>query len=265
MAIRYFFDGFRLLTKPGVRLYLIAPLLIDTVLFVVLTGFVFQQFDQAVDWLMGFLPQWLAFLSWIIWLLFGVLMLIVYGYTFTMIGTLIAAPFFGVLSERVQEYLSAPGESEALSWREYGAIAMRSLRRELRKLRYFLPRLLGILILCAVLSFVPLLNLITPIISFFWGAWNLYLQYVDYPADNNGISFDDLLADSQKRRGDAFGFGGAVLVGSAIPLLNLLVMPAAVAGATALFIDQQGLNQQGLNQQEPGQKGLDKKGSAEES
>jgi len=34
------------------------------------------------------------------------------------------------------------------------------------------------------------------------------------------------------------GFGGAAAVVQSIPLLNLLAMPASVAGATALWVDQ---------------------------
>jgi CysZ protein len=41
----------------------------------------------------------------------------------------------------------------------------------------------------------------------------------------------------RKRRRVAYGFGSAVAVTSMIPLANLFVMPVAVAGATALYVD----------------------------
>jgi CysZ protein len=34
------------------------------------------------------------------------------------------------------------------------------------------------------------------------------------------------------------GFGGATLVGTMIPIVNFIVMPAAVAGATALWVGE---------------------------
>ncbi|MBQ0798548.1 MAG: sulfate transporter CysZ [Porticoccaceae bacterium] len=245
MPSKHFFAGFRLLSKPGVRAYVIAPLLINVLLFIVLTTFAIQQFGQGMDWIMGFLPEWLAFLAWLIWAVFGLLLLLVYGYTFTILGNLVAAPFFGILSERVQQYLLSTPEPKTLAWRDYGPIIGHALGRELRKLGYFLPRLLGVFIVCAILSFIPLLNLITPVIGFYWGAWNLYLQYLDYPADNNKISFDALLVDSRSQRKSALSFGGLVLMGSSIPLLNLLVMPAAVAGATSLWVANQQANPPG--------------------
>ncbi|MEH6639306.1 MAG: sulfate transporter CysZ [Porticoccaceae bacterium] len=236
MAFNYFFEGFRLIARPGIRRYVLLPLLLNVLLFIVLTTFAIQQFGQGMDWIMGFLPQWLAFLAWLIWSVFGLLLLLVYGYTFTILGNLLASPFFGILSERVQQHLLSTPEPQTLSWRDYGPIIRHALGRELRKLWYFLPRLLGVLILCAILSFIPLVNLITPVIGFYWGAWNLYLQYLDYPTDNNKISFDALLIDSRSRLKSAVSFGGLVLLGSSIPLLNLLVMPAAVAGATSLWV-----------------------------
>ncbi len=35
----------------------------------------------------------------------------------------------------------------------------------------------------------------------------------------------------------AMGFGGAVMLAVMIPVLNMVAMPAAVAGATAMWVD----------------------------
>jgi CysZ protein len=52
-----------------------------------------------------------------------------------------------------------------------------------------------------------------------------------------------LRADEQKRRlGEkrmmSLGFGGAVTIATMIPVVNFLVMPAAVAGATAMWVER---------------------------
>ena len=41
----------------------------------------------------------------------------------------------------------------------------------------------------------------------------------------------------------SLGFGGAVMLATLIPLFNFLVMPVAVAGATALRVEQIPLDQ----------------------
>jgi CysZ protein len=53
----------------------------------------------------------------------------------------------------------------------------------------------------------------------------------------------DLTFSKQKqllagRKGLALGFGGSVMVMTSIPLINFIVMPVAVAGATLLYVEQ---------------------------
>ena len=48
--------------------------------------------------------------------------------------------------------------------------------------------------------------------------------------DNNRVSFKDMKLSLKQRRLTSIGFGGLVSVGMMIPLVNLLVMPAAVVG-----------------------------------
>jgi CysZ protein len=62
------------------------------------------------------------------------------------------------------------------------------------------------------------------------------LQYVDYPSDNHRESFAELKRFLQSTRLSAFGFGVPVAFGAMVPLLNLVVVPAAVCGATAYYV-----------------------------
>lgn len=55
-------------------------------------------------------------------------------------------------------------------------------------------------------------------------------------ADNDKVSFVDMLRWMKGRRGLSLGFGLPVYFGMLIPLVNLLVMPAAVAGSTILWV-----------------------------
>ena len=58
----------------------------------------------------------------------------------------------------------------------------------------------------------------------------LAVTYIDYPMANHGIGFDELRARLRERRLLGFGFGGAVMIALAVPVLNFLVVPCAVAG-----------------------------------
>jgi len=64
------------------------------------------------------------------------------------------------------------------------------------------------------------------------------VQYTDYAADNNGISFSELRRRLGGDRINSFGFGLAVYLMMLIPLLNLVLIPAAVAGGTVLWVER---------------------------
>ena len=238
MAFDHFITGFRLLGRPGIRIWVVLPLLINSALFVGITLLAIDYFSALFGSLMGWLPDWLSFIAWLIWGLFGLTLLFVYGYTFTILANLISSPFFGILAERTQHSLGRKPEAETLNWATIKAIAWRSFVRELRKLWYFLPRIIGVFLLCFVLSFVPLLNLATPFIIFLWAAWSMALQYLDYPADINRVNFDELRQHAKSSKRLLITFGGLVLIGTSIPLSNLLVLPAAVTGATSLWLKE---------------------------
>ncbi|MEZ0151437.1 MAG: sulfate transporter CysZ [Candidatus Reddybacter sp.] len=237
MGLTHFIKGFRLLAAPGVRLWVIMPLLLNLALFVGLTLYALQQFEDLMSWLLNYLPDWLEFIAWLFRILFGLLLAVCYAYTFTLAGNLIASPFYGLLANAVYIKLSGKDDDAPLTFKTASAIAWQAFVREVQKLGYFLPRLVGVLLLCLVLSFIPLVNFAVPAIAFLWGAWSLALQYLDYPADINCVNFKTVRQRAERDKGLSFTFGSIVLLSSTVPVLNLLVMPAAVAGATSLWIE----------------------------
>ena len=94
----YFLRGIRLIFAPGVRAYVIVPLLVNVLLFSVIIYFGVGQFRELLDWL---LPEWLGWLAYLLLPLFVVVALIIVFFTFSLIGNLVAAPFNGLLAEAV--------------------------------------------------------------------------------------------------------------------------------------------------------------------
>lgn len=239
--------GLRLIGQKDLRIFILVPLAINLLLFVVLTSWLLSQFGSWLEWLMAFLPSWLSFLSSILWLLGSFMLLFVYGYSFGIITNLIAAPFNGLLAEKVEQKLTgqAPPAEPLLQ------LIPRTLARELIKLWYFISRGLVVLLLLFLLSFIPLLNLLVPVIGLAWGAWCMAIQYVDYPADNHRTPFTQLRAELGGQRLGSVSFGALVMLGNMVPVLNIFVMPCAVAGATVFWlrdIHGKALNPQSLIQ-----------------
>lgn len=77
-----------------------------------------------------------------------------------------------------------------------------------------------------------------PFLAVSWGAWVMTLQYVDYPADNNHISFNELRRQIKNKRYSTLGFGGVILIGSMVPIINIFIMPIAVAGGTLFWVNE---------------------------
>jgi len=232
----YFARGLAMLPQPGIRSFVLVPLLINILLFGGAIGLLFSQFDNWIDYLMNaWLPDWawLEFLRYILWPLFALLVLVVVYYGFSIVANFIAAPFNGFLAEKVERQLrGSPLGDEG--WAEVVRMIPRALQREVAKLLYYLPRVLLLL----VLSFIPLINLAMPLIWFLFGAWMMAIQYCDYPMDNNRVAFADMKRLLKSHRFTAVGFGSLVQFGMLVPILNLIIMPAAVVGATIYWVEE---------------------------
>lgn len=231
----HLFAGFRLLNQPGVRIFVVIPFLINLVVFSGLVWLAFGQFEQLMDWLRPELPDWLAWLAWLAWILFALLAILLVFYTFTLLANLIGAPFNGFLAERVARHLGV--EPPAGSERAVIPQMIADIRQEVRKLAYFLVRAAGLAVLSLLLIWIPGINAVVPVLWFVFGAWMLALEYSDFHLANQGYRFAAERRLLQRHRWASLGFGATAAGATLIPLVNFLVMPAAVAGATAMWVE----------------------------
>ena len=233
---QYLGQGLKLILSPGLRLFVLLPLTINLLLFIGLIFLAMQQFSGWVDTFMPSLPTWLSFLEYVLWPLFVVLVLLMVFFTFTLLANIIAAPFNGFLSEKVEVVVRGQDDFPPFSGAELMAMVPRTLGREMRKLGYFLPRAIALLIL----SFIPVLNILAAPLWLLFGVWMMAIQYIDYPADNNKMSWDDMLAWLREKRWQSLSFGGITYLALLVPGLNIVMMPAAVAGATLFWVRERG-------------------------
>jgi len=223
--------GARLIRHPDVRLYVVIPLLINVILFGGLIWLGYTQFSPLVEWLMSYVPGFLDFLRWIIWLFITVLTAIIVFFTFTPIANIVAAPFNALLSEKIEIMLTGKAISSPVS---FFVMFKNSLLSQLGKLVYIALWSLGLLLI----SLIPVVNLVAPFLWVLFGSWLLSLEYLDYPMGNHDLTFSKQKQLLASRKGLALGFGGSVMVLTSIPLINFIVMPVAVAGATLLYVEQ---------------------------
>ncbi|MEE8118915.1 MAG: sulfate transporter CysZ [Gammaproteobacteria bacterium] len=234
-GINHFLAGFALVRQPGLRRYVLIPLLVNLVIFVLAVWLAADHFAGLMEALTARLPDWLDWVAWLLWVLLAMLLLIVIFYGFTLVANIIGAPFNSLLAARVEERLTGqkPGGTTSLG---FLADAWQDLISEALKLRYFLGLVaVGAVVSLAMLPFgitAPLL----PILWFLISAWSLALEYSDYPLSNRGIRFSEQRLQARTRRSLMLGFGTAATIATMIPLVNFTVMPVAVAGATRMWV-----------------------------
>ena len=226
----YFFKGFELIRLKGIRRFVFIPLTINLLLFSIAFYFMFIQLDQYMTLLDNWLWDGFKWLTTLLWPFLVITVLVIFSFLFSTMANWIAAPFNGLLAEKIEKLLTGQSLS-AGGLQDIIKDIPRTLQREWRKLVYYLPRALGFFIIMLVLP------VIGQVIWFLFSAWIMAIQYLDYPFDNHKINFDEMKQQLSQRKGLTYSFGVSAMVFSMLPLINLIVMPVAICGATALWID----------------------------
>jgi len=221
-AAGFLLQGLKLSLSPELRTFIIIPILINIVLY---SGAFALGYFYVEDLINQFIPGWLQWLRWILWPLFFISFFIAGFFTFTVLANLIAAPFYGRLSAKTLAIIS--GQSVVSAEPPIAKV----IGAELKRAGYFSTRALPLLLL----SIIPGLNVLAPVLWALFGAWGMVLEYMAYPLENEGLLFAEQKQLLKSVRLGAISFGGLAVLGLTIPVFNLIVAPAAVVGATIYF------------------------------
>lgn len=233
-GIHYFSQGWKLIRLPGIRRFVIVPLAINVLLMGGAFIWLFWQLGQWLPALMAKVPDWLQWLSYLLWPLTVISIVLVFSYFFSTIANWIAAPFCGLLAEQLEARLTGKTLPDS-GWAGLVKDLPRIMKREWQKLAYYLPRAIVLLILYFVPGFG---QTVAPVLWFLFSAWMLSIQYCDYPFDNHKVSFQQMRMALRQNKTDNMQFGALVSLFTMVPILNLAIMPVAVCGATAMWVDR---------------------------
>ncbi|NRA71443.1 MAG: sulfate transporter CysZ [Gammaproteobacteria bacterium] len=230
----YFLKGFDIIQIKGLRTFVLVPLLINLVLFSSAFYYLYLQLEDLFSYINDFIPAMLSWLNFILWPLAIIVVLVVFSFLFSSVANWIAAPFNGLLAEKVECHLTGQPAPEG-TMADIIKDIPRTLSREWIKLKYYLPKAIG----CLVLFLIPVIGqTVAPILWFLFSAWMMAIQYCDYPFDNHKVGFNEMKSQLQQDRSSSLSFGFMVTIFSMIPIVNLVVMPVAICGATALYVDR---------------------------
>jgi len=233
-GIRCFVAGLALIRQPGLRRFVLIPLLINACLFSIASWFLWTYLSTAVD---ALLPSWLAWLTWLILPFFMVSILTIVFYSFTLVANIIAAPFYGQLAKAVEARLKGGEFTEAETSSLLSEIP-KMMGSEVRKLLYYLVRAIPLLLL----SLIPGLNIITLPLWLMFSAWFLTFEYTGYSFENHNVLFNQQKQVLKQSKVNTMSFGGVSLLATTIPVVNLFAPAVAVAGATKMLVERGDLN-----------------------
>lgn len=228
--------GFRLwITSPRLMLLGAIPALIVGVVYAMLLLGLLVNIGALSTWLTPFAEGWHPVWSGLARVTAGIavagLALFVLVFSFAAVTLTVGEPFYERIWRQVENRLGgAPPERPEPFWH--------SLRRGLGQGSRLL--LLALLTGAGVflLGLVPIAGpVLAPVLGAVFGGWILALELTGFAFDARGLSLRERRRILGARRSSTLGFGVASYLVFLVPLLAVVAMPAAVAGATMLTRD----------------------------
>ncbi|WP_257812635.1 sulfate transporter CysZ [Aggregatibacter actinomycetemcomitans] len=233
-GFEYFVMGWHLILQKGLRRFVIMPILLNMLLLGGLFWLFVNQIGGYIDGIISYIPDWLSWLSGVLLLLSILMILVLFYFVFTTLSGFIAAPFNGLLAEKVEKMLTGENLQDMSLW-DFMKDVPRMLVREWQKLVYSLPKIIALFLL----GFLPLLGqTMIPVATFLFTAWMMAIQYCDYPFDNHKIPFGIMKNELAIKRNVTMTFGSLVTLCTFVPVVNLVIIPVAVCGATAMWVTE---------------------------
>jgi len=225
---------------PELARFWIPPIVVTLALLVVVGWAAIDLHSEVMEWLWsaptgsGWLPSAERFAHRVLGWLVAIVMLGL-GVVLVALGSsVIAAPFNDALSEAVE---SAYLGRRSLPF-DLGRVVrdvIRTVGLELLKLGVYAAIMLP---LFAIGLAAPVIGpLLQATIGFGLTALFFAVDYVDWPASRRDLSAAQRIRWAFAHLRPMLGLGTGVWLLLFVPLLNLLFMPAAVAGATLFFLD----------------------------
>lgn len=230
--------------------YVAIPILVNFLVGVVLyTGLLFFGWDSVaylmgslthwVDSLITNLPRWLGILDyliigvgWLLRLLLVVGLLLLTGFVLVQFGVLLGAPWYGQLSEQLEELRT--GQLHIV---EVGIVRDigRAILFELKKL----VLAVGVGSILLLLNLVPGIGTLAATLGGFALATTLVcLDFMDAPLERRRLRFREKLRVVFRSLPASASFSWVCLALVSVPLLNLLTIPLCVASGTLFFCDR---------------------------
>jgi CysZ protein len=222
--------------NPDLWGLILAPIGINLLVGIVLYATLLTAGLDRVEAIVVGLPDWAAGVAWLLRILLAIGLFIVIGYLLVRFGVVLGSPFYGQLSERLEERLT--GNAPPATPLTVAGVAYdiwRALLYELKKL--LLALAIGLPLL--LIGFIPVAGQVVSLVGqILLGSLIACLDFFDAPLERRRVRFRAKLGSVGATLPASLGFGLICLGLVSIPLINLLALPICVTAGTLFMCER---------------------------
>lgn len=211
IAVQSWPEAHRFIQTHRLLKWILFPGIIYTLLFIVGMYFFWHSSDNAVSWASRQLRiepwlqqernEWLSFFFVMMEMMLRLILLLFYFSLFKYLILIIGSPVFAYLSEKTEAIME--GVDHTFNWKELRKDTYRGIRLALRNASWQSAYLLGLLLM----SLLPLIGWITPIIAVLMECYYFGFSMLDYSFTRNNFSPDQSIKFTGRHKGLAIGNG----------------------------------------------------------
>ena len=237
IAIQSYFEAHDFIRKHRLWKWIIIPGIIYMLLFVVGMYFFWHSSNNAVTWISQLIGlenwlqkqrnDWLSFLFLMAGLILRIVLVFFYFSLFKYVFLIIGSPVFAYLSEKTESILE--GKDFPFDMKQLMKDILRGIRMALRNTLWQTVYVVSLILL----SLVPLVGWITPVIVLFVECYYYGSSMLDYSLERHKLSYSQSIAYIGRHRGLAIGNGLIFYLAHGFIVIGWVLAPAyAVVAAT---------------------------------
>lgn len=211
IAFQSWSEAHRFIQEHKLVKWILIPGIIYTALFIVGMYFFWASADDAVSWVSEKLQienwlqqkrsEWLSFFFVMMGMMLRLILVLFYFSLFKYLILIIGSPVFAYLSEKTEAIIE--NKEHTFTWPELRKDAARSIRLALRNCIWQTVYLVGL----ALMSFLPLIGWITPVIALFMECYYYGFSMLDYSFARSNFTAQQSIRFIGRHKGLAIGNG----------------------------------------------------------
>jgi CysZ protein len=211
IAIQSWSEARRFIQEHRLFRLIIIPGIIYTILLIVGMYFFARSSDQVISWVSEKLrvenwlqmkrSEWLSFFFVMTGMMLRLILFLFYFSLFKYLILVMGSPVFAYLSEKTEAIIE--GKEHSFNWKELKKDARRNIRLVMRNAVWQSVYLIGLILL----SLVPVVGWITPVIALFMECYYFGFSMLDYSFARSQLSLQESIRITGRHKGLAIGNG----------------------------------------------------------